>query len=107
MLIGAGAIGTFVLTGLRHLADVDVTVIDFPGHRLERAARLGAAPLSRRGRRARAVLAATRPAARTSSSRRAERPGQLNAAIGMVRDGGTILQVGLPSRQRRSTSTRS
>jgi len=26
-------------------------------------------------------------------------PGQLNAAIGMVRDGGTVLQVGLPAKQ--------
>src|SRR3954467_295232 len=29
VLIGAGAIGTFVLTGLRSLADVDLTVVDF------------------------------------------------------------------------------
>ncbi len=70
VLIGAGAIGTFVLTGLRHLADVDMTVVDFPGHRLDRAARLGA---TRRSPSATTSRPASRPrsgpAARTSSSR--------------------------------------
>ncbi len=42
VLIGAGAIGSFVLAGLRSLADADVTVVDFPGSRLDRASRLGA-----------------------------------------------------------------
>ena len=42
VLIGAGAIGTFVLTALGALAEVDLTVIDLPGSRLERATRLGA-----------------------------------------------------------------
>src|SRR3954466_5831315 len=42
VLVGAGAIGTFVLTGLRSLVDVDLTVVDFPGPRLEGATRLGA-----------------------------------------------------------------
>ena len=38
LLIGAGAIGTFVLAGLKHLFDVDVTVLDFGGARLEKSA---------------------------------------------------------------------
>src|SRR4051794_30336361 len=42
VLIGAGAIGTFLLAGVRSLADVDLTVVDFPGARLDRALRLGA-----------------------------------------------------------------
>jgi len=42
VIIGAGAIGTFVLTGLSHLHHADVTVIDLPGAKLERAAKLGA-----------------------------------------------------------------
>jgi (R,R)-butanediol dehydrogenase/meso-butanediol dehydrogenase/diacetyl reductase len=42
VLIGAGAIGSFVLAGLRSLAEADVTVVDFPGSRLDRASRLGA-----------------------------------------------------------------
>ena len=42
LLIGAGAIGTFVLTALKHLVNVEVAVMDFAGSRLERATRLGA-----------------------------------------------------------------
>lgn len=41
-VIGAGAIGSFVLAGLKHLMPCDVTVIDFSGTKLERALRLGA-----------------------------------------------------------------
>jgi (R,R)-butanediol dehydrogenase/meso-butanediol dehydrogenase/diacetyl reductase len=103
VLIGAGAIGSFVLGGLRSLADADITVIDFPGSRLERAARLGAT---------RTIEAGPDAAARVRDSlgeagahgvevviEASGAPGQLNNAIEMVRTGGTILQVGLPGKQ--------
>ena len=99
VLIGAGAIGTFVLTGLKHLADVDVTVVDFPGRRLDRAARLGANRVLPAGDGVRdAVLAEIAPGGADVVVEASGAPGQLNNAIGLVRDGGTILQVGLPSR---------
>ena len=99
VLIGAGAIGTFVLTGLRHLVDVDVTVIDFPGHRLERASRLGAGHVIAVGDDVRDRMLELAPGGADVVIEASGAPGQLNAAIGMVRDGGTILQVGLPSKQ--------
>jgi (R,R)-butanediol dehydrogenase/meso-butanediol dehydrogenase/diacetyl reductase len=89
VLVGAGAIGTFVLAALRHLADVDLTVVDFPGPRLERAARLGATRVVPVGEhvepRADVVIEASGA------------PGQLDAAVALVRPGGTVLQVGLPA----------
>lgn len=94
VLIGAGAIGSFVLAGLKSLADVDVTVVDFPGARLERAQRLGAARTVAAGTDAVSELRGVEVVIEASGA-----PGQLNNAIGMVRTGGTILQVGLPSRQ--------
>jgi len=42
LLIGSGAIGTFVLAGLKKLYKAEVAVLDFGGARLERAKRLGA-----------------------------------------------------------------
>jgi (R,R)-butanediol dehydrogenase/meso-butanediol dehydrogenase/diacetyl reductase len=98
VLIGAGAIGTFVLAGLLSLADVEVTVVDFAGPRLERAVRVGAAHavaagddvvervLSEVGARGADVVIEASGA-----------PGQLANAIRIVRSGGSILQVGLPS----------
>ncbi|TQR88219.1 zinc-binding dehydrogenase [Mycobacterium hodleri] len=94
VLIGAGAIGSFVLAGLKSLADVDVTVVDFPGARLERAQRLGAARTVAAGTDAVSELRGVEVVIEASGAQ-----GQLNNAIGMVRTGGTILQVGLPSRQ--------
>ncbi|MEU0493894.1 alcohol dehydrogenase catalytic domain-containing protein [Mycobacterium sp. NPDC006124] len=93
VLIGAGAIGSFVLAGLKSLADVDVTVVDFPGSRLERAERLGAARTVAAGTDAVSELRGVEVVIEASGA-----PGQLNNAISMVRAGGTILQVGLPSR---------
>ncbi|WP_027863072.1 zinc-binding dehydrogenase [Marmoricola sp. URHB0036] len=100
VLIGAGAIGSFVLAGLQSLVDADITVIDFPGTRLDRAARLGAS---------RTVAAGDDVVARVRESlgggsvdvliEASGAPGQLNTAIEIVRTGGTILQVGLPSTQ--------
>ena len=94
VLIGAGAIGSFVLAGLKSLADVDVTVVDFPGTRLERAERLGAARTVAAGTDAVSELRGVEVVIEASGA-----TGQLNNAIAMVRTGGTILQVGLPSRQ--------
>jgi len=98
LLMGAGAIGTFVLAGIRKLVPAaDVTVTDFSGSRLERATRIGAAK----------VVAVDDPGYEPTLESWAKRfdvvieasgaPGQLSRAISAVRDGGTILQVGIPS----------
>jgi (R,R)-butanediol dehydrogenase/meso-butanediol dehydrogenase/diacetyl reductase len=100
VLIGAGAIGSFVLAGLRFLVEADITVVDFPGTRLDRAARLGATRTVAAGddvvRRVRESLA-DHPVDVVIEASGA--PGQLNTAIEIVRTGGTILQVGLPSKR--------
>jgi (R,R)-butanediol dehydrogenase/meso-butanediol dehydrogenase/diacetyl reductase len=97
VLIGAGAIGCFALTGLRHLADLDVTVIDFPGPRLERATRLGADRVVEAGdgaaEQVRDALGGRADVVVEASGA----PGQLDRAVSMVRSGGTILQVGIPA----------
>ncbi|MBB1510935.1 alcohol dehydrogenase catalytic domain-containing protein [Tessaracoccus sp. MC1756] len=98
LLVGAGAIGTFVLAGLKHLAeDVDVTVVDFSGPRLERALRLGATSVI-------AVDSDDYEARLDALSGQCDvtieasgAPGQLNRLIYLTRDGGTLLQVGLPT----------
>ncbi len=98
VVIGAGAIGSFTQTGVRHLADVDLTVIDFPGSRLERASRLGATRVVPAGDDAReAVLDALGAGGADVVIEASGAPGQLDHAISLVRNGGTILQVGLPS----------
>ena len=98
ILFGAGAIGTFILAGLVSLADADITVVDFAGERLDRALRLGAT-------RAVPVDAGVTSALRDVVGPRGAdvvieatgAPGQLAVALGLVRPGGTILGVGLPS----------
>ncbi|GAA1002015.1 zinc-dependent alcohol dehydrogenase [Subtercola frigoramans] len=98
VIIGAGAIGSFVLAGVTSLAQVDVTVIDFDGPRLDRALRLGATRVVAAGPDARAsVLDAVGPRGADVVIEASGAPGQLNHAISLVRNGGTILQVGLPS----------
>jgi (R,R)-butanediol dehydrogenase/meso-butanediol dehydrogenase/diacetyl reductase len=99
VLIGAGAIGTFVLAGVRALAaSADVTVIDFPGPRLDRALRLGATRAVAAGDRAVAdALAAVGARGADVVVEASGAPGQLASAIRIVRSGGTILQVGLPA----------
>jgi (R,R)-butanediol dehydrogenase/meso-butanediol dehydrogenase/diacetyl reductase len=98
VLIGAGAIGTFVLAGLRSLADIDLTVVDFAGPRLERAERLGATRVVEAGPDAPAkVLAAVETPGADVVIEASGAPGQLDVAIGLARPGGTILQVGLPA----------
>ena len=98
VLISAGAIGTFVLAALLSFGDIDVTVIDLPGPKLDRALRLGASrviPAS--GTVVADVLAAVHPRGADVVIEASGAPGQLADAIRMVRAGGTILQVGLPA----------
>jgi (R,R)-butanediol dehydrogenase / meso-butanediol dehydrogenase / diacetyl reductase len=98
VLIGAGAIGTFVLTGLRSLADVDLTVVDFPGPRLERAQRLGATRGIEAGPDAAdKVMAAVGAPGADVVIEASGAPGQLDVALRLTRPGGTVLQVGLPA----------
>ncbi|MGK3206114.1 zinc-dependent alcohol dehydrogenase [Amycolatopsis sp. MEPSY49] len=91
VVIGAGAIGSFVLAGLRHLYDAEVTVIDFAGDKLERAKRLGAA---RTVDAADDVVETVRGADVVIEASGA--PGQFENAVRMVTDGGRVLAVGLP-----------
>ncbi len=99
VIIGAGAIGTFVLAGVRSLAAAAITVVDFPGPRLDRATRLGATRVVPAGERAVAdVLAAVGERGADVVIEASGAPGQLASAIRMVRAGGTILQIGLPAR---------
>lgn len=97
VVIGAGAIGSFVLAGLKHLVDVDVTVVDFPGKRLERATRLGAhrtlTPSEDLGAEIIEALGGKKPDVVIEAS---GAPGQLVSALTMVADGGRVLAVGIP-----------
>ena len=100
VLIGAGAIGTFVLTALRALADVDLTVIDLPGSRLERATRLGATRVVDAGvdgGDVRDVLGGPADLVIEASGA----PGQLDKAVSLPRPAGTVLQVGIPGGSQR------
>jgi len=99
VLFGAGAIGAFILAGLKSLADADITVVDFAGERLDRALRLGAArvvPVSD-GLQG-ALRAIVGPAGADVVIEATGAPGQLDACLQIVRRGGTILEVGLPSK---------
>jgi (R,R)-butanediol dehydrogenase/meso-butanediol dehydrogenase/diacetyl reductase len=98
IVIGAGAIGSFVLAGVRSLAAADITVIDFPGPRLDRAMRIGATRVIAAGANAEAdALAVVGARGADIVIEASGAPGQLAAAIRLVRSGGTILQVGLPA----------
>ena len=100
VLIGAGAIGSFTQVGLAHLADIDLTVIDFPGTRLDRASRLGATrTLPADPRNSQELSEVLGPQSVDIVIEASGAPGQLNNALSIVRNGGTILQVGLPARQ--------
>lgn len=96
--VGAiGAIGTFVLAGLNHLCHADVTVIDLPGGKLERAAKLGAdRTLSAREDVVDAVLESTGGRGADVVIEASGAPGQFEAALKMVATGGRVLAVGLP-----------
>ncbi|MFC9259306.1 zinc-dependent alcohol dehydrogenase [Streptomyces hydrogenans] len=97
VVIGAGAIGTFVLAGLNHLYAADVTVIDLPGPKLTRAMELGATrTLSAREDVVAAVLEATAGAGADVVIEASGAPGQYVNALAMVATGGRVLAVGLP-----------
>lgn len=97
VLIGAGAIGTFVLVGLNHLAAAEVTVVDLPGPKLDRALQLGAArTLSAHEDVVAAVLEATGGAGADVVIEASGAPGQYENALAMVATGGRVLAVGLP-----------
>jgi len=98
VLISAGAIGTFVLAALLSFGDIEVTVVDFAGPKLDRALRLGATRIIPAGDGIVAeVLAAVHPRGADVVIEASGAPGQLANAIRMVRAGGTILQLGLPA----------
>ncbi|MER6664575.1 alcohol dehydrogenase catalytic domain-containing protein [Amycolatopsis japonica] len=97
VIIGAGAIGTFVLAGLGHLRRADVTVIDLPGTKLERALKLGAhRTLSAREDAVDAVLESTAGRGADVVIEASGAPGQFETALRMVATGGRVLAVGLP-----------
>ncbi|MFE5896932.1 zinc-binding dehydrogenase [Streptomyces sp. NPDC056488] len=97
VVIGAGAIGTFVLAGLNHLYEADVTVIDLPGPKLTRALELGAArTLSARDDVVAAVLEVTAGTGADVVIEASGAPGQYANALAMVATGGRVLAVGLP-----------
>lgn len=98
VIIGAGAIGSFVLAGVRSLAAAEITVIDFPGPRLDRALRIGATRVVPAGMNVVAdTLAGIGARGADVVIEASGAPGQLATAIRMVRSGGTILLVGLPA----------
>ncbi|WP_280243907.1 zinc-dependent alcohol dehydrogenase [Nocardia abscessus] len=100
VIIGAGAIGSFVLAGLRHVGDSHITVIDFPGNRLERATRIGAdhtlTPSPSLADDLQATLGGARPDVVIEAS---GAPGQLALALDLVVDGGRVLAVGIPKQK--------
>lgn len=96
VLIGAGAIGTFTLAGLVALRNAHITVVDLPGPKLERALRLGADAAVEAG-----DIAGIEPGADVVIEASGA-PGQLDRAIALVRDGGRILQVGLPATRQKA-----
>src|SRR6185436_19908767 len=82
------------------LAAAEVTVIDFPGPRLDRALRIGAARVVAAGEGAVAgALAAVGQRGADVVIEASGAPDQLATAIRIVRSGGTILLVGLPARR--------
>ncbi len=97
LVIGGGAIASFVLAGLKHLVDVRVTVVEFPGPKQERALRLGASAVVSPGDElAELVLESFGGVKPDVVIEASGAPGQLANALSLVRDGGRVLAVGLP-----------
>lgn len=92
LVIGAGAIGTFSLIGLRHLVpDAHIVVADIDETRLGRALRLGADEVI--------DLRTEQPALVPDVVLEASgAPGQLARALHLVRPGGRVLAVGMPAK---------
>lgn len=92
LIIGAGAIGTFSLIGLRHLVpDAHIIVADIDEARRSRALRLGADEAIDLRR----AEPGTRPDVVLEAS---GAPGQLAGALHLVRAGGRVLAVGMPAK---------
>ncbi|WP_199176686.1 zinc-binding dehydrogenase [Subtercola sp. Z020] len=100
LVIGGGAIASFVLAGLKHLVDVEVTVVEFAGPKQQRALRFGAdhvvSPSDDLAIDVEASFGGARPDVVIEAS---GAPGQLAAAVSLVRNGGRVLAVGLPKVQ--------
>ncbi|MDF2443457.1 MAG: (R,R)-butanediol dehydrogenase / meso-butanediol dehydrogenase / diacetyl reductase [Subtercola sp.] len=100
LVIGGGAIASFVLAGLKHLVDVEVTVVEFAGPKQDRALRFGAdhvvSPSEALAADVEASFGGARPDVVIEAS---GAPGQLAAAVSLVRNGGRVLAVGLPKVQ--------
>lgn len=98
VIIGAGAIGSFVLAGLLHLEPVNVAVIDFPGPKLDRARKLGAQyclePHDGLAQQVIEIFGGKPDVVIEASGA----PGQLAFSLGLVRDGGRVLGVGIPKK---------
>lgn len=93
VVIGAGAIGSFILAGLRHLTPgLEIIVGDVDDARLARAARLGADRIVNTGSSASELPEAPDLVVEASGA-----PGQLARAIHRVRPGGRVLAVGMPA----------
>lgn len=99
VIIGGGAIASFVLAGLRHLIHATVVVVEFPGPKQERALRFGAsavlapAAVPELSDAVAEAFGGARPDVVIEAS---GAPGQLATAVALVRDGGRVLAVGLP-----------
>jgi len=94
VLFGAGAIGSFVLSGLRHLVSgLHVTVVDVDASKLERAARLGA-DVTVDGRSDLSHLEGADLVIEAAGV-----PELLTRATELVRPGGRVLAVGMPARR--------
>lgn len=91
LVTGAGAIGTFVLAGLRHLVpEVDITVADVDPVRLDRARRLGADRAVDASAGQEPGVGAYDVVVEASGA-----PGLLAAAVRCARSGGRVLAVGM------------
>ncbi|MEQ1736351.1 MAG: alcohol dehydrogenase catalytic domain-containing protein [Rhodoglobus sp.] len=97
VIIGSGAIGTFVLAALVSLVDATITVVDFAGPRLDRARRLGAHHTVAAGEDAAEQVRAIVGAGADVVIEASGAPGQLDVALHFTRRGGLLLQVGLPA----------
>ncbi len=97
VIIGAGAIASFVLAGLKHLVDAEIVVVEFAGPKQERALRFGASAVLSPSPELLAEVTEAFGGARPDVVIEASgAPGQLATAVSLVRDGGRVLAVGLP-----------
>ncbi|TQM33373.1 (R,R)-butanediol dehydrogenase/meso-butanediol dehydrogenase/diacetyl reductase [Nocardia bhagyanarayanae] len=100
VVIGAGAIGSFVLAGLRHLGDFQIAVVDIAASRLARAKRLGAdITVTASAALADELTDAFDGANPDVVIEASGAPGQLALALELVTDGGRVEAVGIPKQK--------